>query len=404
MSSTETQLQRANALGTSELPAERPPAPKREVSDNAAPAQSRARPRRGLTIALVFGGCLVLAAGGDWLWHWWTHVRFLQSTDDAFLQADQVAVSSRVAGLVEEVMVTDNQAVSAGQPLLRIDDRDPRARLEQAMAQADQAKAGIAQAEAQMRQQDAQIAQAQAMLDGAQSQLAFADQQMARYAGLAASGAETRESYDQRRLNRDQARAQVAQDAAALLAAQRQIGTLQAQIKQAAAQIEQAEAQGRQAEVDLDATVINARISGRIGDKSVRAGQYVSIGTRLMTIVPVQNLYLVANFKETQIRDMLVGQPATIDVDALSGRQLHGVVESFAPGTGSNFALIPPNNATGNFTKIVQRVSVRIRIDADAQARAVLVPGLSVTVAVDTASPGDATRISSAGSRDAATP
>jgi membrane fusion protein, multidrug efflux system len=335
----------------------------------------------------------VLAAGGDWLWHWWTHDRFLQSTDDAFLQTDQVAVSARVPGLVEQVLVTDNQAVSAGQPLLRIDDRDTRARLEQAVAQADQAKAGIAQAEAQIRQQEAQIAQAQAMLDGAKSQLAFADRQMTRYAQLAASGAETSESYDQRRQNRDQARTQVTQDAASLLAAQRQIGTLQAQIEQASAQIEQAQAQGRQAQVDLDATVVTARIDGRIGDKTVQAGQYVQTGTRLMTIVPVQSLYIVANFKETQIRDMRIGQPATIDVDALDGRQLHGLVESFSPGTGSNFALLPPNNATGNFIKIVQRVSVRIRVDADARAREVLVPGLSAAVAVDTTGTADPARV-----------
>jgi membrane fusion protein, multidrug efflux system len=398
MSSAEQQLERAGTPATSGSATDRLGQPRPTGADDAGVGQPKPRrrltlPRLSLRIALAIAGCLVLTAAGDWLWHWWTHDRFLQSTDDAFLQADQVAVSARVPGLVEQVLVTDNQAVSAGQPLLRIDDRDTRARLEQAVAQAGQAKAGIAQAEAQIRQQEAQIAHAQAMLEGAKSQLAFADRQVTRYAQLAASGAETSESYEQRRQNRDQARAQVTQDAASLLAAQRQIGTLQTQIEQASAQVEQAQAQGRQAQVDLDATVVTARIDGRIGDKTVQAGQFVQTGTRLMTIVPVQNLYVVANFKETQIHDMRIGQSATIDVDALDGRELHGLVESFSPGTGSNFALLPSNNATGNFIKIVQRVSVRIRVDADARAREVLVPGLSAAVAVDTTGTADPARV-----------
>jgi membrane fusion protein (multidrug efflux system) len=340
----------------------------------------------------MFGLIAVLAAGGWWLFGWWTHGRFIESTDDATLQADEVAVSARVSGLVEQLLVKDNQSVAAGQLLVRIDDREPRARLEAARAQADQARAGIAQAAAQINQQQARIAQAQAALEGAQSQLAFADKEVARYARLAQSGAETGESYDQKKQSRNQARALVAQDTASLLSAQRQIGILQAQIRQAQAQIELADAQGRQAQVDLDATLVRARVAGRIGDKSVQAGQYVQTGTRLMSVVPVNDLYVVANFKETQMRDMRVGQPATIDIDALGGRQLHGVVESFAPGTGSEFALIPPNNATGNFTKIVQRVTARIHVDLDTRAREVVVPGMSVTIAVDTISAADPQR------------
>ncbi len=369
-----------------------PPASRRDADPAKPPSPASDTNWRWGRVALLVALFAVLAGSGWWVWGWWTHGRFIESTNDAYLQADQVPVSARVSGLVQQVEIKDHQAVEAGQLLVQIDDRDPRARLEVAHAQIDQGRAGIAQAEAQINQQRAQIEQAQAALEGAQSQLAFAEKEAARYARLAGTGAETGQSYDQKRQNRDQARAQVAQNKASLLSAQRQIGTLQAQIRQSQAQIEQAQAQGRQAQVDLDATSVRARIAGRIGDKSVQAGQYVQTGTRMMSVVPVKDLYIVANFKETQMRNLRVGQPATIDVDALGSQALHGYVESFAPGTGSEFALLPPNNATGNFTKIVQRVSVRVHIDPDAGVSAILVPGLSATVAVDTIGAADPKR------------
>ncbi len=341
-----------------------------------------------IRILLVVGVVLVLIAAGIWFYTWWTHGRFVQSTNDAYLQADQVAVSTRVAGIVEKVFVSDNQTVNADQPLVKLDERDPRARLEQALAQADLGRANIAQAEAGISQQEARITQAQAQMQAAQSQARFADREQTRYARLAASGAEASERADQMRQNADQAHAQVAQSGAAVLVAQRQIETLRAQIMQGRAQIEQAQAQARQAQVDLDATLVRASIDGRIGDKTVQVGEYVLPGTRMMSVVPVAAIYLVANFKETQIGLMRAGQPATVSVDAFDHRDLHGVVESFAPGTGSQFALIPPSNATGNFTKIVQRVSVRIRLAAGAAAGKALVPGMSVTVAVDTLAGG----------------
>ena len=185
---------------------------------------------------------------------------------------------------------------------------------------------------------------------------------------------------------RNQTAATVAADVAALQAAERQPASTQAQIEQARAQLQSAEASFRQAQLDTQDTVIRSTLAGRVGDRTVRVGQFAQPGTRLMTIVPVQDTYLVANFKETQIGLMRVGQPATIHVDALSGIDLHGTVVSFSPGTGSQFALLPPQNATGNFTKIVQRVPARIHIDAGQETRDVLLPGLSVTVRVDTRS------------------
>jgi membrane fusion protein (multidrug efflux system) len=333
-------------------------------------------------LIVVGAGLLILAA--IWFLHYWTRGRFVESTNDAYIQADQVTVATRVSGFVDQVLVQDNQSVQAGQPLVRVDDRDPRAKMEQALAQVDQGRASVVQARAQIRQQEAQIAQSEAELSGAETKAKFAERQAARYGPLAAAGAETAEKYDQMRQNRDEADATMAQDTAAVLAAHRQIDTLKAQILTANAQIEQARAQVSQAKVDLDATLVRASMDGRVGDTTVRVGQFVQPGTAMMTVVPVQNIYLVANFKETQLGRMRAGQPATIKVDALGGKALHGVVESFSPGTGAQFALFPPNNATGNFTKVVQRIPTRIRIDAGPQTRKVLAPGLSATVSVDT--------------------
>jgi len=350
---------------------------------------ARPEARSPLKNPVIVGALIVVGAGllillAIWFVQYWTRGRFVESTNDAYIQADQVTVATRVSGFVDQVLVQDNQSVQAGQLLVRVDDRDPRAKMEQAMAQVDQGRASVVQAEAQISQQNAQIAQSEAQLAGAETQAKFAKREAARYAPLAAAGAETAEKYDQMRQNGDQADATMAQDRAAVLAAKRQIDTLKAQILAANAQIEQAQAQVRQAKVDLDATLVRASIDGRIGDKTVRVGQYVQPGTAMMTVVPVRNIYLVANFKETQLSRMRAGQSATIKVDALGGKALHGVVESFSPGTGAQFALFPPNNATGNFTKIVQRIPTRIRIDADAEARKVLAPGLSATVSVDT--------------------
>jgi membrane fusion protein (multidrug efflux system) len=216
-----------------------------------------------------------------------------------------------------------------------------------------------------------------------------AEDEVHRYAPLATTGAESGDQLSVLTSNRDQARATLAADAAALDQAQARMADLDAQIAQAHAQLEAAQASARQARLDLQDTLLRSSLAGRVGDRTVRVGQYAQPGTRMMTIVPVQSVYLTANFKETQIGRMRPGQRASVHVDALSGMELHGVVDSFAPGTGSQFALLPPENATGNFTKIVQRVPVRIRLDTDEQTRNLLLPGLSVTVEVDTHAAGD---------------
>jgi membrane fusion protein, multidrug efflux system len=337
-------------------------------------------------IVLLGIGVVVLIAGVIWGVRWWTVGRFMESTDDAYLQADSVTIAPKVSGYVAEVYVVDNQAVKAGDPLVRLDRRQYQAILEQANATIAARKADIARGAAELLQQQANIAQAKAQLEGARSSETHAIQEVKRYEPLVATGAETTEKLADLVNSRNQAAAAVAADVAALQASERQPATTQAQIEQARAQLEAAEASFRQAQLDTGDTIVRSTLDGRVGDRTVRVGQYAQPGTRFMTIVPVQDVYLEANFKETQIGLMRAGQPATIHVDALSGTDLHGSVVSFSPGTGSQFALLPPQNATGNFTKIVQRVPVRIHIDAGQETRSVLVPGLSVTVKVDTRS------------------
>jgi membrane fusion protein (multidrug efflux system) len=348
-----------------------------------APSRRPARSRIFLIAAAV-----ILIGGAVWGFRWWTVGRFIQDTDDAYLQADNMTVAPKVSGYVAEVYVTDNQAVSAGQPLVRLDNRQYEAMLEQSKAAIAARKADIERAEAELLQQQANILQARAQVLGARAAEAHAIAEVTRYEPLIATGAESGEKLADLRNAKDQASAKLAADIAAQESVERQPATTRAQIDQARAQLQAAEASARESQLDLQDTIVRSTLAGRVGDRAVRVGQYVQPGTRLMTIVPVQEIYLTANFKETQIGRMRAGQPATIHVDALPGTELHGTVASFSPGTGAQFALLPPQNATGNFTKIVQRVPVRIRIEANEQTRQLLLPGLSVTVHVDTRGDG----------------
>lgn len=350
-------------------------------------ARRRLSPRVRLLIALL----MVLLAGAALAWfiHYQVSGKYFTSTNDAYLRADAVTVSPKVGGYVEQLFVTDNQDVRAGQPLVRIDSRDYGAQAEQYRAQVSVAEANADNIRAGIAEQQALVAQARAQRDASLADLRFAEQEVARYIPLAASGAETREKLAQLRNQAIAARSEVAARAASLAGAERRIASLNAQIRQAQAQGGAARAQLSAANVNVGATLIRASVSGRIGDRTVRVGQFVQPGTRLMSVVPLSALYVSANFKETQIGLMRAGQPATIEVDALPGVELHGHVDSLSPGTGAIFSLIPPQNATGNFTKIVQRVPVRIAIDAGPEVRRILVPGLSLDVTVDTRSARD---------------
>ena len=368
-------------------------APRREAPGDAVTpekAGSKGSATGGTKRVLLMGlGLAALVAAGVWGGHWWLVGRFIESTDDAYLQADSVTIAPKVSGYITEVYVADNQAVKVGDPLVKLDARQYQVALDQASATVDARNADIQHAEAQIAQQHANIAQTQAQQEVARVSLRHAQDEVARYAPLAATGAETTERLAELKSTRDQAQATLAADTAAVEAARSQVAALTAQLAQARAQLEAARANAAQSQLDLDNTVVRSALAGRIGDRTVRVGQYVQPGTRMLTVVPVQKTYLTANFKETQIGRMRVGQPVEMHVDALPGHTLHGVVDSFSPGTGAQFALLPPENATGNFTKIVQRVPVRIRLDTGPETRGVLLPGMSVTVDVDTRSARD---------------
>lgn len=355
------------------------------VQDEPAPTRKNGRAKLILLLLLV-----VTLVGGIW-WYvdYQNHGKFLEETNDATVQADMVTIAPRVSGYVAEVLVAENQDVRPGQPLVRIDPRDARAQAAQAEAQIAVAGAQADTARAQIAEQYAAIEQARAQLAAARSKAAYDAAEVARYRPLAASGAETRQTLAQLEVTARQSADNVRAAQAAVAAQQRRVGSLDAQVAQGRAQGQAARAQLAAASVDVGATQLTAPIGGRIGDKTVTIGQYVQAGTRLMSIVPLDRLYITANFKETQLALMRPGQPVEIHVDALDDVAVKGRVESIAPGTGAQFSLLPPQNATGNFTKITQRVPVRISIEATPAARRLLVPGLSVTVTVDTKSAKD---------------
>jgi membrane fusion protein (multidrug efflux system) len=331
--------------------------------------------------------CLALGGGGAYTYDWYKTGRFVESTDNAYLGADKVSMAPVVSGQITEVYIADNQEVVAGQPLVKIDPRRYELAVREAQGTVNARKADDAKSEADLAHQDAVIAQAQADLDNAEQNAELAQNEFNRTLPLAARGVESQQKVDQAKIALDQANSVIRLKKAAFDAAQQQVASLKAQVEQAHAELASAEQSLRRADIDLEDTVLRSPISGRIGDRTVQIGQYVQPGTLLLTIVPTDQIYLVANFKETQISGMRVGQPATVHIDAFPQFDMKGVVESFAPGTGAQFALLPPENATGNFTKIVQRVPVCIKLDTGQKGAPPLVPGLSIEVAVNTKAP-----------------
>ena len=350
--------------------------------------QSRPSPLKSPRVRLILLLVALALIGGGVLWfiRFETFGKYQESTNDAYIQADSITIAPKVSGYVDRVFVAENQDVKAGQPLAQIDPRDYRAQAAQSVAQIDLAKANAAGVVAQMAEQRAAIAQAEAELNAANASASFAASEVERYRPLAASGAETRERLSELQNQATQARARAAAARATLNGAQKRIATLETQVRQAQAQGEAARAQLSAANTNVEATILRATADGRIGDKSIRQGQFVQAASRLMTLVPKASLYVEANFKETQLGLMRVGQPVTIEVDALPGVELPGKLASIAPGTGAQFSILPPQNATGNFTKIVQRIPVRIAISVGPETRKLLVPGMSVEVSVDTRS------------------
>ena len=330
---------------------------------------------------------VLLAAGIAWYIDYDRRGQYMQETNNAYLKADQVSISSKLAGFVDSVSVVDNQVVRQGDLLVVIDPTDYTNRIAAADADIRSAIASGRATRSSVREAEANVVQARASLAAAQADLAFANRELNRYAPLVQSGAEPASQLSRLQAERDKAAAQVAAQRAQLAAAERRVVSIGAQADQSLAAADAARVQRQAAASDLSRTRLTSPIAGRVANSNVRVGQFVQPGMALMTVVPLSDIYIEANFKETQIGLMRPGQPVEVRVDALDSVTLKGEVVSISPGTGANFSLIPPENATGNFTKIVQRVPVRIRlVGLPAGAHELLVPGLSAEVTVDTRS------------------
>jgi len=308
----------------------------------------------------------------------------LQTTNDAFITADYTLVAPKVSGFISQVLVEDNQPVKAGQLLAQIDDRDYQAALRAAEAQSLVAQAQLQNAKATLERQSSLIAQAQAMVAADKAEQAFAEHELTRYSHLAGQGAGTVQNAQQARSRVDQASARLANSTAALAASRKQVDILKAQLDSADAGFKQALASLARASFDLSYTRLVAPMDGVVGERAARVGAYVSPGAKIMAIVPLERAYVVGNFQETQLTHVRPGQPVKIRVDTFSGQSLTGRVESIAPATGVTFASVKPDNATGNFTKVVQRIPVKIALDADQPLASRLRVGMSVEASIET--------------------
>lgn len=376
---------------------ERQPEAQFEVSTSLngdAPNLKRAKtgPRRptlkqgALGLALLAGTALLGHAGYNYL----TIGRYLESTDNAYVKADYTTVAPKVSGYISEVLVSDNQTVKAGDVLARIDDRDFRTALVAARANVASAQANVDNLDARLTLQQSIIAQSQANVTSSEANLKFAKVDYARYQHLMKTGFGAAQRAQQTEATLQEKSAQLLRDTAGVVAARKTVDVLLSEMAKATADLSHAEALAQQAELNLSYTNIIAPVDGTVGARALRVGAFVQAGTQLMAVVPLNAVYVVANFKETQLTHIRSGQPATISVDGYPDIELKGHVDSVSPASGLEFALLPPDNATGNFTKIVQRVPVKILIDQDSDASALtglLRPGMSVEPTINTKAP-----------------
>jgi membrane fusion protein (multidrug efflux system) len=379
----ESWKEQARVLLRQESPAAKQPvSPEPERRQPPTGKQPRSSVLRRRPIVSAIGAVLLASAlGGGYLYV--DHAGHFQSTDDAFIAARQSSLAPKVSGYLTAVPVTDNQHVAGGDVVARIDDRDYRIALEQAEAQAAAARASIENIDAQLDVQRAQISANQAQVDQAQAALVFAEQQAARYEHLEQTGYGTVQNAQQYTSQLHQQQAALASAQATFKLAQRQLESLKAQRNSAVASLAQAEAQRDQAKLNLSYTTVTAAQPGRVVNLGAAVGQFAQPGTNLTTFVPDQ-IWVTANFKEIQLDRMRPGEPVTLKIDAYPGRVIRGHVDSVQPGSGTAFSLLPAQNATGNYVKIVQRVPVKIVMD-DPPTDVALGPGMSVvpTVRVD---------------------
>jgi len=335
-------------------------------------------------LLLAGAGLLAIAASGYFGWEYWTVGRFNVSTDNAYVKADNITIAPKVSGYVASVLVGDNEAVQAGQVLARIDDRDFKVALQQADADVAAARAATATKRAALTAQQSLIEAARATIAADEADATFAGQEEKRYRDLAATGSGSVQNAQRAASRYAAARAAIARDTAALTNAVTQLEVLKAELTQAEATVAHSESVRSQAELNLSYTSVTAPANAVVGNRTLRVGQYVQAGTQLMSLVPVDLAYVVANYKETQLASVQRGQPVTISVDMYPGRRFRGHIDSLSPASGQEFALLPPDNATGNFTKVVQRIPVKIVLDPAQSPTEVLRPGMSVITTIDT--------------------
>jgi membrane fusion protein (multidrug efflux system) len=333
---------------------------------------------------LVVVPALVIALSAYGGWQWWTVWRFVQSTDDAYIQSDISLIAPTIEGTIKEVRVRDNQRVSAGQILFLIDDDDFVARVSQAEATVASETAMVATYSSRLALQQAMIDQAKAAVEMATAEKTRATLDHIRMNSLMKSDVASRQQSETSEADDRKAEAALARARAAQTAEEHRLAVLQSEQRQEEAKLAEAGAALQLARNQLDDTIIRAPVDGIAGNRAGQIGQYVKPGTQLLSLVPLPQVYVTANFKETQLTRMRPGQKAEVSIDAYPDQPITGTVESFAPGSGAQFSLLPPDNATGNFTKIVQRVPVRIALPANGPLANLLRPGLSVTVSIDT--------------------
>jgi membrane fusion protein, multidrug efflux system len=345
---------------------------------DAAEPETGRRLRIGWMPAAIIVVLVVLVAAGT---YWFTVLRFIQTTDDAYVGGNVTVMAPKVNGFVSDLLVTDNQRVTAGQVLIRLDARDYDAKLAQASADVQGAQAAVAELQAREQLQGAVINQGQAEVRVSAAELTRSASDQTRYRQLVKDDAVSNQVVERADADFSTARANVDKSAAALLAAQRQLAVIDAQLNDARARVATAEALQRLAELNVEYTTIRSPVDGYVGNRTARVGMLANVGSSLLTIVPADGLWVDANFKEDQLKKMQIGDTVDVQLDAASD-VIHGRIQSLAPATGATFSVLPPENATGNFTKIVQRVPVRIVLDVPKTLQNVLRAGLSATVKV----------------------
>lgn len=363
-------------------------APKAEAPQTApaqpAPAVAPAAPKKRRSFVLPVVVLALLGGAGWYGYDWWTNGRFLVSTDDAYIEGDIATISPKVTGYVAKVNVVANQEVKAGEVLATLDNGDYQNALDQANAQIETEQLSLSRIDAQIEGAKASLVQAQAQKTALEATVRGAEIKQKRQSDLQAKSVGTTADLDDANTALDQAKANLAGGDANIVFAQANITILEAQRKEAEGSVRTMEIQRDKAARDLSFTILKAPYDGVVGNRSVQEGDLVSPGQRLMALVPTHQLYIDANFKETQIQHLVPGSKVNVHVDAYSDYPVVGTVESIAPASGSVFSMLPPENATGNFTKIIQRVPVRIALPQDALDSGRLRAGLSVVVDVDT--------------------